>query len=221
MYLSDRDLLWAIECGKLICDPFPDRIDTTSIDLHLDTIESAKVWDIDKFASRERATGRSRPELYIGQYRLGDFGLEYLVQPPNYLESTEQKVGRRADEIIVKHGGFLLWQTKEVVGTNPDKNADLICFVDGKSTKARTGIVVHLTAPTIHTTWNGKITLEIANFGPFDIVLKPNDVIAQLIVAKVSSPPSKDVTSTSATYGQSSVAGRAGVTTQTVTDGTF
>ncbi|MEX2560780.1 MAG: hypothetical protein WD403_12740 [Pirellulales bacterium] len=116
-------------------------------------------------------------------------------------------MGRRGEQIILKHGGFMLWQTLEVVGTNPDKNADLICFVDGKSTRARAGILVHLTAPTIHTTWNGKITLELANLGPFDIVLEANDVIAQLTVAKVTSPPSKDVRGDSSTYGQLDVTG--------------
>ena len=49
MYLSDRDLRWAIECGDLIVDPKPERIDSSSIDLHLDSIDQAKVWDIETF----------------------------------------------------------------------------------------------------------------------------------------------------------------------------
>ena len=59
----------------------------------------------------------------------------------------------------------------------------MICFVDGKSTRARAGIVVHLTAPTIHTSWVGKVTLEFVNLGPFDLVLQEDDVIAQLPTA--------------------------------------
>jgi hypothetical protein len=43
-------------------------------------------------------------------------------------------VFRRGPEVIVKPGGFVLWQTKEKVGT-PVKNPGLICFVDGKSTR--------------------------------------------------------------------------------------
>lgn len=207
MFLSDRDLRWAIECGKLIFTPAPDKIDPTSIDLHLDRIEQAKIWDIEGFAAREQSVGRSRPELRIGQYRLGDFGGEFLVPPPEHDEGLNQPVSRRGPDIIVRQGGFLLWQTAEVVGTNPDKNADLICFVEGKSTRARAGIVVHLTAPTIHTTWNGKITLEIANLGPFDIVLRAGDVVAQLTVAKVTSPPALDVTGSSQTFGQTDVSG--------------
>jgi len=208
MYLSDRDLHYAIECGKLVFRPPPEKIDATSIDLHLDALSEAKIWNIEKFREHEFATGRDRPELRIAKYDLSTFSEDFLSAPPDERADEVLPVVKRGQQIVVRPRGFLLWQTKEVVGTNPDKNADLICFVDGKSTRARGGILVHLTASTIHTTWNGKITLEIANLGPFDIVLEENDVIAQLTVAKVTSPPQKDVTGTSSTYGQTDVSGR-------------
>lgn len=208
MYLSDRDLAWALECQKLVFNPPPEKFDPTSIDLHLDTINYAKVWDIEAYRKNEKVSGRSRPELRIGKYVLGDFGDKYLVSPPKYDEHGSDLVTKRDNQVIVRQGGFLLWQTREVVGTNPDRNADLICFVDGKSTRARAGILVHLTAPTIHATWNGKITLEIVNLGPFDLVLEEGDVVAQLTVAKVSSPPARGAQGTSVTFGQDSVTGR-------------
>jgi dCTP deaminase len=105
--------------------------------------------------------------------------------------------------VIVRPNGFLLWQTKEKVGTPHD--AKLISFVNGKSSRARAGIVVHLTAPTIHSTWVGKITLEIANVGPFDLVLQEDDVIAQLTVAKITSIPDRSMAVTSATFNQATV----------------
>ena len=49
--------------------------------------------------------------------------------------------------------------------------------------------MVHFTAPTIHAGWSGKITLEITNLGPFDLVLGENDTLAQLTVATISSAP--------------------------------
>jgi len=209
MYLSDRDLEYAIDCGKLVFRPRPEKIDATSIDLHLDAVSEAKIWNMQKFSEHEFATGRKRPELRIAHYKLGVFGEGYLIAPPDEIpgKELEQRVIKRGRQVVVRPLGFLLWQTKEVVGTNADKNADLICFVDGKSTRARAGIMVHLTAPTIHTTWNGKVTLEIANLGPFDIVLEENDVIAQLTVAKVTSPPAVDVTGSSSTFGQTDVLG--------------
>ena len=81
-------------------------------------------------------------------------------------------------------------------------------FVEGKSTKARAGMVVHLTAPNIHSTWTGNIVLEIVNFGPFDLVFHEGDAIAQLTVCKISSPPDKGVEGTSVTYGRTQVTGQ-------------
>jgi dCTP deaminase len=127
------------------------------------------------------------------------------MDPP---EDANRLVYRRGSEVIVKPQGFLLWQTKEEVGT-PATNPGLICFVDGKSTRARTGLLVHLTAPTIHAGWRGKIVLEIANLGPFHFVLQEDDVIAQLTVAMVASPPDLALkTAESATAGQRHVTGR-------------
>jgi hypothetical protein len=41
MYLSDRDLKFAVETGQLIVNPPPSEYDTTPIDLHLDKDEEA------------------------------------------------------------------------------------------------------------------------------------------------------------------------------------
>ncbi len=207
MYLSDRDLAWAIETGRLIVEPPPEKIDATSLDLHLGNIADAKIWDIDQFAEVLNAHGKARPELHIGQYRFGKFATKYTKPPPDYNHDSEYLVMRRGAEIIVRPLGFLLWPTREKVGT-PEKNADLICFVDGKSTKARAGMVVHLTAPTIHSTWTGNIVLEIVNLGPFDLVFQEGDAVAQLTVCRITSPPDKAVEGTSVTYGQTNIYGR-------------
>jgi dCTP deaminase len=213
MYLSNRDIKWAIECGYLIVQPPPEEMgkgyDETSIDLHLDEVKEAKIWDLEALRRAEAGRARGQPEVHIGAFNYGEFSERYLIDPPEpATEETDLKVFRRGPEIIVKPGGFLLWQTKEWVGT-PKKNPGLICFVEGKSTRARTGILIHMTAPTIHAGWSGKIVLEIANVGPFHFVLRENDVIAQLTVATISSPP--DLTlkkSQSATAGQRHVSGR-------------
>lgn len=217
MFCSNRDIRWAIECGKLIVKPRPEEFgagyDETSIDLHLGSIDKAQVWDVDKLRNSQVGRGSNGLEVYLGTFQLGEFAGEYLMSPPpesdDPAEREQQLVCRRGSLVIVKPGGFLLWTTKEWVGT-PEKNPELICFVDGKSTRARTGILVHLTAPTIHSGWSGNITLEIANLGPLHFVLREGDVIAQLTVATISSAP--DLTlkrGTSATAGQTTVSGKA------------
>ena len=206
MYLSNVDLRRAIEEGALIFDPRPETYDATSIDLHLDKVEEAKIWDIEKYVEDQGTRGSKRPELRIGKYKLAKFSKEFLRSPPEYNDTSLDPVQKRVKQIIVRSQGFVLWQTKETIGT-PLEDAQLICFIDGKSTRARTGIVVHLTAPTIHSAWNGKITLEIVNLGPFDLVLQEDDVIAQLTVAKIASPPDRKLAASSVTHGQTAVDG--------------
>lgn len=201
MYLSDRDLEWAIACKRLIISPPPQKIDATSIDLHLDSVEKAMVWDVESYSSDSQDAGHEPKELRTSKINYKKFSLKYLNPVPT---DQNQPVFRRHNQIIIKPGGFVLWQTHEVVGT-PEENAELICFVDGKSTRARTGLVVHLTAPTIHAGWSGKITLEIVNLGPFHLIMQEfEDVIAQLTVARITSTPAEKMKN-SVTYGQTDV----------------
>ncbi len=205
MYLSDREMAHAIKCGRLIVDP-STQIGPTSIDLHLDRVEQAKVWDIAGYREHNRLHGNPLSEIRIGSYHYGTMSKLYHAPVP--VDGAGVKVFRRDRQIIIRPTGLLLWQTKEVVGT-PTDEADLILFIDGKSTRtARTGVLVHFTAPTIHAGWHGQVTLEIANFGPFDIVLQEDDVIAQITVATVSSIPKVSMEKAgSATFGQRGVGG--------------
>jgi deoxycytidine triphosphate deaminase len=125
----------------------------------------------------------------------------YLTSLPT---DENQLVFIRGTEVVVKPGGFLLWQTRVTIGT-PQSRADLICFVEGTSTPARTGIVVHMTTPTIQSIWEGNATLEIANLGGLTFVLEEGDVIAQLTVATISSPPAESMKS-GVTFQQKDVA---------------
>jgi deoxycytidine triphosphate deaminase len=194
MYLSDRDIRWAVDKGLLIIDPLAnglDGVDPTSVDLHLDRVEEAKVWDLPRFSQDQGLQGTREPELRLGSFMYKQFAGKYLTAPPEEDPGDQvTRVFRRGRQVLIRPGGFLLWQTKERVGT-PKDNPQFICFVDGKSTRARTGIVVHLTAPTIHAGWAGRIVLEIANLGPFTFVLQEDDVIAQITIATVSSVPQK------------------------------
>jgi dCTP deaminase len=207
MYLSDRDIRWAVDKGTLIIRP-QSKVDPTSIDLHLDRVEEAQIWNTAKFIERNLTVGVDEPEVHLGSFHYGRFSGEYLTSPPEYRHGDKtDKVCKRGNQVLVRPGGFLLWQTKEEVGT-PLENAQYICFVDGKSTRARAGIVVHLTAPTIHAGWCGKIVLEIASLGPLTFVLQEDDVIAQLTVATISSIPQQtQFEAGSSTLGQISLTG--------------
>jgi dCTP deaminase len=217
VYLSNRDIKWAIDCGKLIIDPRPEDFkttrgesdpkgyDETSIDLHLGPLSVAKVWNLDLMRDQDRARGLAveddePPEIRLGSFDWDDMVRDHLKDVPDDEWDRANKprlVFKRHHEIVVRPFGFLLWTTKERVGTpkvdlassEVQRHPELICFVNAKSTKARTGLMVHFTAPTIHAGWTGNITLEISNLGPFTFVLKEGDALAQLTVATISSAP--------------------------------
>lgn len=207
MYLSDRDLELAIDQGKLIIDPRTEA-GPTSIDLHLDSTSEAQIWDIQALATDNRALGLPDRELNIARMQYGKISRKYLVSPPHHNNApNDALVVRRDDCIVVRPSGFVLWQTKEIVGT-PEQDPEFICFIDGKSTRARTGVAIHMTTPTIHAGWSGNVTLEITNCGPFDIVLHEGDAVAQVTVARITSPPRTDVKQyESQTHGQADVTG--------------
>lgn len=207
MYLSDVDLRQAVQCGDLIVKPLPDKeIGATSIDLHLDSIEQAKVWDFEALAKHNKDMGLPPKELHIARMNYATVSRQFMNLPPREDDAKENDlVFRRENAIILHPYGFVIWQTKEIAGT-PEENPRYICFIDGKSTRSRTGLIVHLTAPTVHAGWNGNLTLEMTNVGPLDLVLFEGDAVAQLTVARLSWPPSLDV-KLSATHGQTSVHG--------------
>lgn len=65
----------------------------------------------------------------------------------------------------------------------------LAARIEGKSSYARCGLLVHFTAPTIHSGFDGSITLELYNMGPANIALYPGTPICQLIVERVQGKP--------------------------------
>jgi dCTP deaminase len=204
-YLTDEDLRSALEAGDLICEPRPSEIDPSSFDLHLDSFEEAKVWDAALFGVHQRDSG-SDAFLRIGSFSYTRFASRYM-RPPG--TDSAALVYRTTSDLVVRPGGFVLWQSREVVGT-PAGSGRYICFVNGKSTRtARTGLLVHLTAPTIHAGWHGRVVLEISNLGPFDIALRPGDALAQITVSSTTAAPTKTHAERgTSTLGQQSVEGR-------------
>ena len=93
---------------------------------------------------------------------------------------------------------FLLGETEQVIRLRlaedfrpeAEGRSCLAGRIEGRSSFARLGLLVHLTAPTIHTGFEGTIKLEMMNLGKATIILKPGLAIAQLIVEEVLSPPS-------------------------------
>lgn len=100
--------------------------------------------------------------------------------------------------------GFLLYPNRLVLGRTTESvklplpseyegtargKPCLAARVEGKSSRARFGILVHFTAPTIHAGFEGPITLEIINLGWRPFVLHRGMHICQLIIEQVDGVP--------------------------------
>ena len=90
---------------------------------------------------------------------------------------------------------FVLGRTVEYINlpeehpANLEKNRCLAARIEGRSSVARCGVLVHFTAPTVHPGFDGTLTLEIINPGPANFILRPGTPIAQLIIEEVSGYP--------------------------------
>jgi hypothetical protein len=105
MYLSDRDLEFAVKHGLLIVDPEPTEYDTTSIDLHLDKVEEAKVWNIAAFQEQQRRAGHT-PLVCPGRFEPKEFSAAFCMPVPDDSAELVYRLGRA---VIIKPRGFFLW----------------------------------------------------------------------------------------------------------------
>lgn len=94
-------------------------------------------------------------------------------------------------EYILLPQRFILGQTEEKIelSLQPSGGPVLAARVEGKSSLARCGLIVHFTAPTIHAGFHGNIALEIINLGAFPIALFPGMKICQLLFEEVLGKP--------------------------------
>jgi len=118
----------------------------------------------------------------------GPFTID-LMQPGPLAEfiaanSTEEKLTLERPYPL-KPYRFVLGMTYEWVELPLGKKPILAARIEGKSSRARCGLLVHFTAPTVHAGWRGHLTLEMINLGPCTFMLTPGMPIAQLILEPV------------------------------------
>lgn len=65
--------------------------------------------------------------------------------------------------------------------------ADIVGWLDGRSSLARLGLMVHVTAHRIDPGWQGKIVLEFFNSGKLPLALRPHMTIGALNFERLSS----------------------------------
>jgi dCTP deaminase len=184
MILSNVEIQKAIDEGRLIISPEPQArdYDTTAVNLHL-------------------GTGLAIP--------FKDVSFNYDLTKPGFAATLT----RNSDRIEVPATGyplepktFVLGITKELVGLPLIHGKTLAARIEGKSSVARCGLLVHFTAPTVHAGWHGPLALEMINLGNAAFTLRPGMAIAQLILELVYGDPEANP---SQFHGQSNPTGTA------------
>jgi len=93
---------------------------------------------------------------------------------------------------VLKPNRLVLAKTREIVTFPLVAHEGTPCLagrIEGRSSFARCGLLVHCTAPTIHAGFSGTITLELINLGALNISLFPLMRICQLIIEQVHGFP--------------------------------
>ncbi len=166
MILSKRDIQDYIDRGKLRFTPAlgTGAVKQVSVDLRLGH----------KFTRFKKEFPKYLPAIQMDKSLWGSVDL---------WEDKESETYR------LNPGEFVLAQTLEQV-LIPN---DLVGLVEGRSSWARTGVTIHLTAPKIDPGFNGPITLEMANFSNAPIELRAEiDKPAQLMFLRISTPLADD-----------------------------
>ncbi|MDR3525642.1 MAG: dCTP deaminase [Rhizomicrobium sp.] len=171
MILTDREIKIAVQRGLIKIEPEPDydtALSSTAIDLTLDA------------------------NIIVFEDCVA--GVERVLDPS--LSTTSEIIRAITTSQAIPSNGFLLsprklmlaW-TKEFVGL--DIGTRIAARVEGKSSLARLGLGVHVTAPTIHAGFTGQIQLEMVNHGGVPIRLKSGMRICQLIFETTLGTPER------------------------------
>jgi dCTP deaminase len=170
LVLTDREIQIVIEQQLIIVDPPPTdkAYSSTTVDFTLDgTISEFK----DDTPGYEKTIDPTHP----------DYDHEKVLA-----EITRQ-VSIPGDGYVFKPGHMILAWTAEYLNLN--MRAKIAARIEGKSSLARLGIGVHITAPIIHAGFEGQIRLEMINHGKLPVRLKAGMRICQLCFEQTLGTP--------------------------------
>lgn len=181
MILSDQGIKAALEQGQIEITPVPndDLYTTSAVDLTLG--DQFQAWNEEILGVRG-----IRHELNLEEH-------QYLLTSRAYIQTLPlEKDGTFVFPPFKELPSHILAKTLQKIHLKPE--ARLAARVEGRSSLARLGVIVHLTAPTIHAGFNGTITLEMINHGPFWLRMTPGKTrICQLIFERLETEPESKI----------------------------
>ena len=158
MRLCDKDIEQYLDDEKIIIEPKPDvsMISGVSVDIRL---------------GNEFRVFRDHTAPYVD-----------LSAPKAEVQEAMNSI--MSDEIFIEDGEAFFLHPGELAlavtyesVTLPD---NIVGWLDGRSSLARLGLMVHVTAHRIDPGWSGQIVLEFYNSGKLPLALRPKMKIAAL-----------------------------------------
>jgi len=182
MILSDREIRIALKRGllRIVPEPMAEAWSSTALDLRL--APALRRWNL----------APDKPAI----------GVEYCFRPAHPEFNFSQISQQFTEEIIIPSAGYNLEPNQFILGWTLESiripnESRLATRVEGKSSLARLGLGIHVTAPTIHTGFGEanpdgiSLQLEIWNVGPLPIELQQEMRICQLIFEEVHGTPDR------------------------------
>ena len=166
MRLCDRDIEDWLDKGKLVITPRPPvaRINGATVDVSL---------------GNQFRVFRGHTAAFID-----------LSGPKDEVSAALDRV--MSDEIILPDGeAFFLHPGELALAVTLESVTipnNLVGWLDGRSSLARLGLMVHVTAHRIDPGWHGKIVLEFYNSGKLPLALRPGMLIGALSFEPLSGP---------------------------------
>lgn len=169
MRLCDRDIEAWLDCEKLVISPRPpiERINGATVDVRL---------------GNQFRVFRGHTAAFID-----------LSGPKDEVSAALDRV--MSDEIVLPEGEAFFLHPEELAlavtlesVTLPN---DLVGWLDGRSSLARLGLMVHVTAHRIDPGWQGRIVLEFYNSGKLPLALRPGMLIGALSFEPLSGPAAR------------------------------
>ncbi|WP_028108430.1 dCTP deaminase [Ferrimonas futtsuensis] len=164
MRLTDIEIEQHLDRGQISIDPRPDqnRISGVSVDVTLG--DRFRVFRDHTAASIDLSGPRDEVQKAL-----------------NSVMSEEIAIGD-GEAFYLHPGELALGATFESL-TLP---ADIVGWLDGRSSLARLGLMVHVTAHRIDPGWSGQIVLEFYNSGKLPLALRPGMTIGALNFEKLA-----------------------------------
>ena len=136
----------------------------------------------------EKNISMSSIDLRLGsQFRVFKYNDVKFIDPRKGIDNDFMELVNKSEEdgIVIHPGELILGTTKEYV----EIPYDIVGRLDGRSSLARLGIIIHSTAGSIDPGFKGEITLEIANLSKVPVCLYPNMRVCRLTFDELSSLP--------------------------------